>query len=301
MSQLAYDRTGAGEPLVLLHALGLSRQTWDPVVPALSAHFEVIAIDLPGFGDSEPLPAEIEPTPAALAAAVAGLLDELGIEKPHVVGNSLGGWVALELASMRPAASLTLLSPAGLWRGATPLYCRVSLRASRSLARYAAVPLSHLVNHYLGRALVLGQTHGRPFQLTPDYARAALRSMGTSPGFDPILKATAPRRFLATVPIAAPVTVAFGSRDILLLPHQSRHFDQLPPDTRLAALPGCGHVPIADDPAAVAALIMKSAALSRRAPRTAKLRPSSLDRTSIAHCLVGTPAGEPAIAQPEQA
>ena len=301
MSQLAYDRTGAGEPLVLLHALGLSRETWDPVVPALSAHFEVIAIDLPGFGDSEPLPAEIEPTPAALAAAVAGLLDELGIEKPHVVGNSLGGWVALELASMRPAASLTLLSPAGLWRGATPLYCRVSLRASRSLARYAAVPLSHLVNHRLGRVLVLGQTHGRPFQLTPDYARAALRSMGTSPGFDPILKATAPRRFLATVPIEAPVTVAFGSRDILLLPHQSRHFDQLPPDTRLAALPGCGHVPIADDPAAVAALIMKSAALSRRAPRTAKLRPSSLDRTSIAHCLVGTPAGEPAIAQPEQA
>ena len=301
MSQLAYDRTGAGEPLVLLHALGLSRQTWDPVVPALSAHFEIIAIDLPGFGDSEPLPAEIEPTPAALAAAVAGLVDELGMEKPHVVGNSLGGWVALELASIRPAASLTLLSPAGLWRGATPLYCRVSLRASRSLARYAAAPLSHLVNHRLGRALVLGQTHGRPFQLTADYARAALRSMGTSPGFDPILKATAPRRFLATVPIEAPVTVAFGSRDILLLPHQSRHLDQLPPDTRLAALPGCGHVPIADDPAAVAALIMKSASLSRRAPRTAKLRPSSLDRTPIAHCLVGTPAGEPAIAQPEQA
>jgi pimeloyl-ACP methyl ester carboxylesterase len=260
MSHLAYDRSGSGEPLVLLHALGLSRRTWDPIVPTLSEHFDVIAVDLPGFGDSEPIPSDIEPTPAALAKAVAGLLDDLGLRIPHVVGNSLGGWVTLELVSMRPAASVTLLSPAGLWCAATPLYCRASLRTTRSLARYAAAPLSHLVNYRLGRALVLGQSHGRPFRLTPEYARAAIRSMGTSPGFDPILKATAPRRFLATAPIAAPVTVAFGSRDLILLRHQSRHLDQLPPGSQLKALPGCGHVPIADDPSAVAGLIMESAA-----------------------------------------
>ncbi|HEY6665410.1 MAG TPA: alpha/beta fold hydrolase, partial [Propionibacteriaceae bacterium] len=124
MSPLAYDRIGSGEPLVLLHALGLSRRTWDPVIPALSEHFEVIAVDLPGFGDSEPMPPENEPTPAALAVAVVALLDDLGLSNPHLVGNSLGGWVTLELASMRPAASVTLLSPAGLWRAATPLYCR---------------------------------------------------------------------------------------------------------------------------------------------------------------------------------
>jgi pimeloyl-ACP methyl ester carboxylesterase len=264
MSHLAYHRTGAGEPLVLLHALGLTRQTWNPVLPALSEHFDVIAVDLPGFGDSEPLPKAIEPTPAALAAAVAGLLDELGIANPHLVGNSLGGWVALEFASMRPAASVTLLSPAGLWRADTPRYCRASLWASRWLTRHAAVPLSRLVDHRLGRALVLGQSHGRPFALRPDAARAAIRSMGTSPGFDSVLKATATRRFLATTPIEAPVTVAFGSRDLLLLRHQSRHLDQLPPSTQLEILPGCGHVPMADDPAAVAALIMKSASVVRR-------------------------------------
>jgi pimeloyl-ACP methyl ester carboxylesterase len=301
MSHLAYERAGAGEPLVLLHALGLSRRTWDPVVPALSEHFKVIAVDLPGFGDSEPLPADIEPNPAALAAAVARLLDELGIANPHLVGNSLGGWVALELASMRPAASVTLLSPAGLWRTDTPRYCRASLWASRWLAQHAAVPLSHLVDHRLGRALILGQSHGRPFALTPDAARAAVRSMGTSPGFDSILKATATRRFLATTPIDAPMTVAFGSRDLLLLRHQSRHLDQLPPSTQLETLPGCGHVPIADDPAAVAALIMKSASAVRRRPRIAKLRPPSLDPPSLAHRLVGSPVGEPVITQPEQA
>ena len=110
-------RTGAGAPLVLLHGLGSSRHAWDPVIPALAEQFEVLAVDLPGFGDSEPLPPPVEPTPAALAAAVAGLLDDLGITAPHIAGNSLGGWVALELARIRPPASVTLLSPAGLWRG----------------------------------------------------------------------------------------------------------------------------------------------------------------------------------------
>jgi pimeloyl-ACP methyl ester carboxylesterase len=273
MSQLAYDRVGAGEPLVLLHALGLSRRTWDPVVPALAEHFEIIAVDLLGFGASASLPAEVEPTPGALAAAVASLLDQLGVSNPHLVGNSLGGWVALELVGIGSFASVTLLSPAGLWRGETPRYCQGSLGASRWLARYAGVSLSYLVNHRLGRALVLGQSHGHPFELTPEAARAAIRSIGTSPGFDAVLKATATRRFLARAPIDAPVTVAFGSRDLMLLPHQSRHLDQLPPDTQLESLPGCGHVPMADDPTAVGALIMKSAARATRSEPQVPMRP----------------------------
>lgn len=108
MARLAFGRSGAGAPLVLLHALGLSRHTWDPVVPALAELFDVIAVDLPGFGGSEPLPDGVEPSPAALAGAVAELLDELGVTAPHLAGNSLGGWVALELAGIRPVASLTL-------------------------------------------------------------------------------------------------------------------------------------------------------------------------------------------------
>jgi pimeloyl-ACP methyl ester carboxylesterase len=120
MTSLACTRSGAGAPLVLLHGLGSSRQAWNPVIPALAARFDVIAVDLPGFGDSNPVAARTEPTPAVLAAAVAGLLDELGVTAPHLAGNSLGGWVALELAATRPAASLTLLSPAGLWRDGAP-------------------------------------------------------------------------------------------------------------------------------------------------------------------------------------
>jgi pimeloyl-ACP methyl ester carboxylesterase len=263
VTTLAFTRHGSGEPLVLVHALGMSRRVWDAVIPGLAEHFDVIAVDLPGFGDSAPLPAQIEPTPAALAASVAGLIDELGITTPHVAGNSLGGWVALELAAVRTVASLTLLSPAGFWRGGTPLYCRVSLRASRWLARHAARGLSRLVDYRLGRVLVLGQTHARPAGLSADYARAAIRDLGTCPGYDAALQATANRRYLSR-PITAPVTIAFGSHDILLLPRQSRHLDQLPAGFHVGELPGCGHVPIGDSPAAVTALI--SAAAERGAP-----------------------------------
>lgn len=260
-------RTGAGAPLVLLHGLGSSRHAWDPVIPALAEQFEVLAVDLPGFGDSEPLPPPVEPTPAALAAAVAGLLDDLGITAPHIAGNSLGGWVALELARIRPPASVTLLSPAGLWRGDAPLYGLASLRASRWLARHAAGLLNRLVSNGPGRMLALGQTHGQPARIPPGQARAIIAALGTCPGFDAALKATATRHYQSgPTPIDAPVTVAFGSRD-LLLRHRSRRLDELPAETRLGTLPGCGHVPMGDNPAAVIALITASTARSRPGSR----------------------------------
>jgi pimeloyl-ACP methyl ester carboxylesterase len=259
MPPLAVTRSGTGVPLVLLHGLGSSRRSWDPVLPVLAARFDVIAIDLPGFGDSAPLDGLAEIPPARLAESVADLLDDLGVTAPHLAGNSLGGWVALELAARRPVASLTLLSPAGLWRRDAPRYSRISLQVSRWLARHATAPLSRLVSYRLGRVLVLGQTHGRPMRLTAGYARAAIETLGRCPGFEAALAGTARRRYLATTPVAGPVTVAFGSRD-LLLRRGSRRLDQLPPNPRAEALPGCGHVPMADDPAAVAALITRTTA-----------------------------------------
>jgi pimeloyl-ACP methyl ester carboxylesterase len=255
MTQLAFDRLGAGPPLVLLHGLGSSRWAWDPVVAALAEPFEVLAADLPGFGESAPLPADVEPTPAALAATIDDLLGDLGISSPHVVGNSLGGWVALELAAIRPVASLTLLSPAGLWRDHTPIYDRVSLRGSRWLARHAGSLLCRLVNIRAGRVLILGQTHGRPAQMTAEQARRTIRALGRCPGFDAALQATTQRRYLSGSALDIPIAVAFGSRDHILLPSQSRHLDQLPPHTRLSELPGCGHIPMFDAPDAVTELI----------------------------------------------
>jgi pimeloyl-ACP methyl ester carboxylesterase len=232
-------------------------------VPRLAERFDVIAVDLPGFGESATLPPGVEPHPARLAGAVADLLDDLGVDRPHVAANSVGGWVGLELARLRPVSSLTLLSPAGLWRRGVPLYCLVSLRITRWACRHAAAVLNRLVAYRLGRVLVLGQTHGRPTRVTPEQARASIEAMGTARGFDAALAATVHRHYAAGPDLGAPVTVAFGSRDLLLLPGQARHLDQLPPGTRSASLPGCGHVPMADSPTAVVSLIGASAGLCR--------------------------------------
>jgi pimeloyl-ACP methyl ester carboxylesterase len=260
MPEFASTRCGKGEPLVLLHGLGSSRQAWSPVLPALAKRFDVIALDLPGFGQTAPLPAGTEPTPQALAFAVAVALDDLGVHRPHLAGNSLGGWVALELAKIRPVRSITLLSPAGLWRHHTPLYCRASLRLSRWAAGHATRLLTRLVAHSVGRIIVLGQTHAHPSRMTPGQAGDVIRAMGACPGFDDTLRATANRRYLPDHPIQAPVTVAFGTRDLLLLPFQSRQLGALPAETTTARLPGCGHVPMSDNPAAVADLIRRFAA-----------------------------------------
>ncbi len=93
--------------------------------------------------------------------------------------------------------------------------------------------------------------------------------MGTCPGFDATLRATARRRLQGARLVTAPVTIAFGSRDRVLLRHQSRHLGELPPHTRTAALPGCGHLPMTDDPALVADLIITSATRTSATPVSA--------------------------------
>ena len=266
MATLAYERSGSGEPLVLLHALGLSKQTWAPVVPALAEQHDVIAVDLPGFGDSPPFPDDVEPSPAMLAARIGVLLDELGVESPHVVGNSVGGWIALELALQRPVRSVTLVGPAGLWRDTTPWYDRVSLRLSRVLARYLRFVLVPLMRFGLARLIVLGQAHGRPMHMTREQARATVVALGTCVGFRRTLTATLDRRFLGGQHIIAPVTLAWGERDRVILERQSRNTDQLPPGVRIVSMPRCGHVPMTDDPQLVADVILTATRSTANAP-----------------------------------
>jgi pimeloyl-ACP methyl ester carboxylesterase len=101
---IAYDVTGAGEPLVLLHGLTLDRQMWDPNLAALAASYRVIRIDLPGAGKSD------QPTgPTSFSEIVADVLDSLGIARAHVVGLSNGGEIAVNLALEKPAIVRSLV------------------------------------------------------------------------------------------------------------------------------------------------------------------------------------------------
>ena len=255
-TRLVYDRAGSGEPLILLHGQGFSRRCWDPIVAGLALDRDVIAVDLPGHGDSPRQPRDRGNTPHDLAIAVAELLDELSIPTAHVAGNSLGGWVALELGRLHRARTVTALSPAGLWRRRAPRHIRLAMRQARLNARVTRRLVPHAPRTQLARGLSMIQVSGRPFRLPYEPVRTAVHDMAAAPGFRETLRGLEQHRFENGGAITAPVTIAFGSRDRVLLPRVARRRDQLPGHTRWVTLPRCGHVPMFDDPHAVADLLL---------------------------------------------
>lgn len=257
-SRLAYDRTGQGEPLVLLHGQGFSRRSFDPVVPLLAARRDVIAVDLPGHGESPRQRTGVGSAPRDLAVAVAELLDELGLPTAHVAGNSSGGWVALELGKLGRARTVTALAPAGLWRRTAPWLIRVGMRQARLNAKIVRRLVPDAPRSRLGRAVAASQVSGHPFRMPYQPAHDAIHAMAGAPGFRETLRALEKDRFTGGDAITVPVTVAFGTRDRVLLPVVARHRDELPAQTRWVRLRGSGHVPMIDDPAATADLLLRA-------------------------------------------
>jgi pimeloyl-ACP methyl ester carboxylesterase len=251
---IAYERSGEGEPLLLVHANGMSRLAWKPVLALLRTRRDVIAIDLPGHGDSPPAPPHIAPAPPGFAYLLADLLDELGIEQAHVAGNSLGGWTALELALLARARSVVALGPAGLWsRG--PIRPMVALWLTYRAARHWGRLAPRVLRTELGRRLLLGHAFGDPLRVPVDDAALLVDALARSSGFEATLVATHMRRFEGGQALDVPVTVVFGQRD-RVVPPAGRRRDQLPAHVRWEEPPGLGHVPMWDDPETVARIIL---------------------------------------------
>jgi len=254
---LVHDRRGAGPPLVLIHGIGARRGAWEPVAERLAPVRETFALDLPGFGDSPPLPAGREPTIDAYADAVERFCGAAGLERPHVAGNSMGGAIALELARRGTVASATALSPAGFWSEPERAWSTAILRVSRLAARRAGGPLRCAVGSAAGRVAALGLFYGRPAALDPAVAREDLRMLGAAPAFEATLAALGRHRFADGDQLdGVPVTIGWGTRDRLLLhPTQPRRARAALPRARHVVLERCGHLPMHDDPDQVAALL----------------------------------------------
>jgi pimeloyl-ACP methyl ester carboxylesterase len=249
---IAYDRAGAGTPLVLIHPLGGDRRVWEPVRERLGRERDVIALDLPGFGESPPLPGT--PTPSALAQAVARFLDGLGIDRPHVAGNSLGGWVALELGLAGRARSVGAIAPAGLWP--EPLGPKTGI--ARRLAR-GTLPVVPLVARWpAGRRALLGSVVARPDRVPPAAATHLVRGYTTAPGFVATNAAMRAATFRGLERVRAPVTLAWPEHDRLVARPA-----YLPPAVHNRVLRGCGHVPMWDEPEHVANLLLEASASTR--------------------------------------
>ncbi|MFF8642852.1 alpha/beta fold hydrolase [Streptomyces sp. NPDC015345] len=253
---IAYERAGVGEPLLLLHGIGHHRQAWGPVLEILAAEHDVIAVDLPGFGASPALPDGLAYGLSTVVPTLGALCEALEIGRPHVAGNSLGGLLALELGREKLARSVTALSPAGFWTTAERRYAFGTLLAMRRGARLLPVPvIERLSTSAAGRTALTSTIYARPWRRSPEAVVAETLALRHAAGFEATLTAGLDVHFRDDVP-GLPVTVAWGTRDRLLLRRQGVRAKHTIPGARLVRLPGCGHVPMNDDPALVARAIL---------------------------------------------
>ncbi|MFJ5723742.1 alpha/beta fold hydrolase [Streptomyces sp. NPDC093149] len=253
---VAYERSGSGEPLLLLHGIGHHRQAWDPVLSALTAERDVIAVDLPGFGASPGLPDGVPYDLASVVPVLGAFCESVGLDRPHVAGNSLGGLLALELGREKLVRSVTALSPAGFWTEGERRYAFGTLRAMRQGALSIPMPvIERLAGSAAGRAALTSTIYARPGRRSPGAVVAETIALREAAGFHQTLAVGRSVTFTDDVP-GLPVTVAWGSRDRLLLRRQGIRAKHAIPGARLVRLPGCGHVPMNDDPALVARVVL---------------------------------------------
>ena len=259
--QLNHHRAGSGEPLVLLHGIGSHWQMWEPVLPRLTASHDVIAIDLPGFGDS-PMPPPGTPAGLdSLCSLVLDFLGELGIERPHVAGNSLGGMMTLELGRRGAARTACALSPAGFFNRAELLSARATLQVTIRLTRRLAPRADKLLGRPRARRLLMNTFMAHPERVPVAEAVSSVRAMAGAPWFDETLHRIG--RWAHAGAIDVPVTIAWGEKDRLLFPRQGERAVAAIPSARLVALTGCGHLPTFDDPGQVARVMLETTAAGR--------------------------------------
>ena len=250
--------TGSGEPLFLIHGMGSASTAWKEIIPTLSQRFRVITLDLPGHGNT-PLIENQPMDPTSLGNAIFELADAYGIEKMHIVGNSLGGWIALEMAASNPdrVLSVTGLAPAGLWL--TPYSSRIPGTAG---SKIIASALKHVAPTLLRfesvRKIGFSSISPRGNELSLDICRDATIAMGRSPGYYPAWDALLKKRFDKEIDPKVTVTIIFGDADNTLPVRTCQERSLAPKHAKWLILSECGHAPMWDAPEDVSSEIFST-------------------------------------------
>lgn len=252
-----FVRRGRGRPLLLVHGLGSSWRNWDLVLPALSAQRDVIALDLPGFGDSAPLAEPV--TIASLTDAVEAFIREHELGDIDVVGSSMGARMALELARRGHGGTVVALDPGGFWSDGELKVFGVTVGASIGLVRRIQSLLPTLTRSRAGRTALLLQFSAKPWRLPAGLVLQELRSFARATQLDEALDALVhgPKQQGAPAgSLRGRAVIGWGRNDRVTLPRQAARAQQLFPDATLHRFDDCGHFPHWDQPEQAAELIL---------------------------------------------
>jgi pimeloyl-ACP methyl ester carboxylesterase len=269
MGNIGLHRGGAGEPLVLIHGFSGTRHVWEPVRERLEAAFDVLAVNLAGHVGGPELPPGTSASVDALADAVEHDMDESGFESAHLVGNSLGGWIALELAQRGRAQSVVALAPAGGWVAGSRAERRLRRLFTRNhrLGTLMLPRIERLMARPRLRRMLLAQALARGDLIDAAAAAQMLRDSVVCPIYfelmDAILRDGPPAGFDG---LACPVLLGWGAKDrILPVRTYSPRLRELIPAAEWVEFAKLGHVPMGDDPDLITRTISDFAARAARA------------------------------------
>lgn len=254
---MLFTRAGSGRPLLLVHGLGGSRRSFDPILGALAAERDVIAPDLPGFGDTPPLPGEV--SIATLADALEAFIDEQGLDGVDCAGSSMGARLVLELARRGRVGATVALNPGGFWNDRERAIFGTSVAASIKLVRALQPVMPVLTGNPVARSVLLAQFSARPWSLAGDIVLREMRSFAAAPSFDDALHALVhgpAQAGMAAGAARGPIVIGWGRRDLVCLPRQAPRAAQRFPDARLHWFEKCGHFPQWDQPEETARLVL---------------------------------------------
>lgn len=251
-------RRGAGRKLLLVHGLGGSIRSWDPIVETLAAKREVIAIDLPGHGETPA--ASDSGTFNGLADSVERFIADNGLSGADLAGSSMGARIVLELARRGGVGNVVALDPGGFWHGWERTFFRSTIAGSVRLLRLLRPALPALSRNAVSRTALLLQLSARPWALDPRLVAVELESFVATPTFDALVRdlAVGPPQVGPAAPSSGKVVIGWGRSDRLCLPRQARRAIAAFPGADLHWFEQCGHFPMWDQPAETVKLILAS-------------------------------------------
>ncbi|WP_229379431.1 alpha/beta fold hydrolase [Fibrella forsythiae] len=251
-------RLGSGKPLLLIHGIGSSHHSWDLIVNELATQREVIAVDLPGFGDTPPLVGET--TIRTLADAVTDFLREEDLLGIDAVGSSMGARLVLELARRGGVLGTVIsLDPGGFWQGWEIPFFYYSVRLSAQLVNSLQPFLPSLTGNPISRSLLFAQFSAHPWTIPAPIALQELRTFTPTPTFIELLDNLAhgeKQQGASAGSIQQPLVIGWGKQDRVCIPSQAKRAHQLFPDAQLHWFDNCGHFPQLDAPEEATNLIL---------------------------------------------